>query len=436
MKFLTKLFNKTQFKMEKLTLVLAAHAFYSSKANPDELDKKRLVKLGIVIDKETDALVKDIIVNAPIEKPASPEIGKGKHIDPGTPGASSSIKPADQKKLAEEKAKLEGKKPEEAKPAAPAEPKDETLIEVPPFYSCEVTPKGAKHSKPIKADVQKLFKVFKTEADAKKANNAYPSQEEFDLVMDEAWKLACEGKPTVEIKDLCKKELGKYYKEMKSDADWYAKLANPIVAMVGFLKKNFGYNVKDTSVSVTRPYEADLKLEFASDIMVKKEEKKPAETPAAKPAEEKKELKTVQEKGKPAEKPAAKPAVKIVDEEVQETEEDEEEDRHLDLGNEEEERDTTVPPAVNVFDEFSAFETLLFDKIYAASKAAAVVKDDAGKKAIYAENREEVRNLIMSQFEGEEWTEKTPEGKWNPKLVKYHNAILDEIQANRAKWSK
>ena len=91
---------------------------------------------------------------------------------------------------------------------------------------------------------------------------------------------------------------------------------------------------------------------------------------------------------------------------------------------------------MNAFDDFDEFETLLFDKIVAGARIAAKMKDEASKKAAQAENREEVRNLISANFEGEPWTEKTKDGKWNPKLITYHNAIIEEIKKNQSKWSK
>lgn len=445
--FINKLFNKNQIKMEnKLNLFLALFAHYSY---AEVKDTERLAKIAAGINKMTDDLIKDIKVEAPKQdvKPANDP----KPANPPATTQNKSQQPAQQKqqsnqpvaKTQEEidalkKAKADAAKAEADKKVADEKAKAEkaaadakiaeVLTEVVPFYACEVKPKDAKYAKSVKVHAPRGFKAWEDEAAAKaaKLDTLYPDMATLELVLDEAWEMACKCESSKSILEMCKAELKGFYPELKADSDWYSKLVNPIVAMVGFIKKAFGYKVDDKTVLVTRPMEKGLTLEFTSDCTVTK----PA-APAAK-TEEKKELKTTQSSS------TAKPADKRVDEEAQEAEETEDDSPSLDLGDDDddEERDTTVPPAINEFDEFNEFETMVFDKLLEGAKLAKDAKDEASKKAIQAENKEEVRNLIASYYEDEPWTIKTDDGKWNPLLITYYTGIVNEISKNKEKWNK
>jgi len=255
-------------------------------------------------------------------------------------------------------------------------------------------------------------------------------------VIDEAWDMATAGKPNKEIVVMLRKEIGKYYPELKGDSDWYGKLVNPLVASLNLIRTAFGYKATDSTVQVTRPYEANLILTVEEDLTVVK----PAKTEKVEPAKPADPIKTVQT-GKVAERPGK-------DEEAQESEEAAAKEATEEPAEEEAkdeetaapaetvtERDENKPPKVNKFDDFNALETLIFEKYREGATLAAGIKDEAGRKAVQAEKRDESRMLIASAFEDETWTEKV-DGKWNPLLLSYHNDIVAQISANRAKWPK
>ena len=353
-------------------------------------------------------------------------IGKTNTATPAKPAAT--VKPATVVKPAVKPAEV-------VKPVVnaeePAEEVDECLIEVYPFYVCSVN--NGKHEKRISINAPRKFKVFTTEEAKKATNNVYPTEDEFNLVIDEAWDMAMAGKPNKEIVVMLRKEIGKYYPELKGDSDWYGKLVNPLVASMNLIRTAFGYKGTDTTVQVARPYEADLVLTAENDLTVTKS----VETKKAEPAKTAASLQTTQ-KGKVAERPGK-------DEEAQEAETTEEsaEESTEEAAEEEatkpadvtEERDENKPPKVNKFDDFNALETLIFEKYREGASLAAGIKDEAGRKAVLAEKRDESRMLIASAFEDETWTEKV-DGKWNPLLLSYHNDIVSQISANRAKWPK
>jgi hypothetical protein len=445
-KLINLLFNKNQIKMKEVTIetLLSLHTHY---AYQDPKDSVRLAKLAARIDTLTDEIVGKEKVEE--KKPEHKQEEKPNLVDKNTPDpkngqhhqnqnksgqqggnnqrAEADKKAADDKKKGEEKATADKKAAEEKAAEKPAEVVNEALVDVRPFYPCNVLAKGAKLPRRIAIEAPKLFKAFTTEEEAKKANNAYPCVDELQLVLDDAWTMACQGKTNKEILEFVKAELKDYYPELKSDSDWYGKLVNPLFQAVGLIKKQFGYSVKDTRVMVERPMDKDMELTHDTSVSITPEVKKAAD----KVEETKKpEMKTTQEAGKKKEEPVVK------DEEAQEEEtEEESEELDLDIEDENEEVDTTEPPAVNKFAEFDEFETLVFDKILENAKLAASMKTEAEKNAAKVDGRNEVRNLIQSNFEGEEWTEDVEEN-WNPKLVKYHNAIISEIQANKAVWSK
>ena len=436
----------------KLNLFLALFAHYSY---AEEKDTERLAKIAAGIDKMTDDLLKDIKVESPkpvtapvIPPKPAPVVEQNKSTQPVAPkpqnnqpaaktqaeidalkaAKAEAAKAEAEKKIADDKAKAE-KAEADAKLA-------EVLSDIVPFYACEVIPKGAKYSKPVKVHAPRSFKAWENEdaTKAAKIDTLYPSVDVLDLVLDEAWTMACKCESSKAILEMCKSELKGFYPELKVDSDWYSKLVNPIVAMTGFIKKAFGYKSDDKTVVVLRPSEKGLVLQADTDCFVEK----PKETPApVVKTEERKEMKTTQTSSTAAPTQKAKVDTRV-DEEAQENATDEEDDSpSLELDEEEdEERDTNVAPSINEFDSFNEFETMVFEKLLEGAKLAKDAKDEASKKAIQAENKEEVRNLIASFYEDEPWTIKTDDGKWNPLLINYHNAIISEISKNKEKWAK
>jgi len=424
-----KLFHKNQIKMEnRLIALLTVIAYYEK----FEKDTERLKKLKAGVDSATEALTKDIKL-PDVKKEEVKDQNKSNLVDKNTPGANLNNKDQ-QKKPEEEKKKVDEAKKEVKATTAPVI--NEALLEIAPFYPCTVLAKGAKSAKDVKAFAPRKFKAWKTQADKDQAQGdaSYPIVEDLELVFDTAWDMACKGSTNKEILTMCKTELADYYPELKGDSDWYGKLVNPIVAQVQYIKKSFGYKVDDKSVTVTCPREKGLELKADSDCYVTKEEPKKE----VKAEEKKPEMKTVQETGKKEEKKAEVKEEKKTEKVDNRVDEEAQEDLDLDLeiDPEDNERDTTVPPAVNKFEEFNDFENVIFEKILEGARIAGKQKDDASKKAAQAENREEVRNLIVANFDGEEWTENTEEGTFNKHVIDYHNSIIREIQANRAKWPK
>ena len=435
----------------KLNLFLVLFAHYS---RAEVKDTTRLAKIASGIDKMTDDLVKDIKIEGPKQDtpPAStksaPAVTQNKSTQSTAAAKPQANQPAAKTQAeidALKKAKAEAAKAEADKKVADDKAKAEkaaadakiaeVLSEIVPFYACEVMPKDAKYPKSVKVHAPRGFKAWEDEdaAKAAKLDTVYPSVDVLELVLDEAWTMACKCESSKAILEMCKRELKGFYPELKADSDWYSKLVNPIVAMTGFIKKAFGYKSDDKTVVVLRPSEKGLTLQSDTDCFVDKP--KDALAPAAK-AEEKKELKTTQTST------TAKTAPKVdkrVDEEAQEAAAvaDDDDSPSLELDEEEEdERDTEVAPDINEFDEFNEFETMVFEKLLEGARLAKDAKDEASKKAIQAENKEEVRNLIASYYEDEPWTIKTDDGKWNPLLINYHNAIISEISKNKEKWAK
>lgn len=441
--------NKSKIKMEKLHALIALAMFYSN--FKDEARMKIAIE---VLNKEAETLgVKVIAPKLEVKQDITPKLEVKQ--DTAKPENKPDVKHQDYKntqakinaekqnkdatdKAAAEKQSIVARLQKESDDAAAkvkavadkaeADKLSETLIEVYPFEECAVN--TGKHDKRINVSAPRKFKVFKTEADQAQANNAYPTEEEFFMVIDEAWGMASAGKSNKEIVAMLRKELGEFYPELKADSDYYAKLVNPLVASVGFIKAAFGYKATDATVTVTRPSTKGIVLTREFDVMVagksNVEEKKPENKP---------DMKTVQT-GKVTEK-----AVVIKDEEIQEKETEEEveeeevEETTVEVENPTE-RDTTKPPVVNKFADFNNLETLVFEKYLEGATLAISIKDENGKKAVLAEKREDCRMLIASNFEDEPWTEKGTDGKWNPRLIDYHNGIVSQITANKANWPK
>lgn len=411
--------------MEKTNIAIALVTLHGHYMYAENKDEARLARIAAHIDKLTDELCPPIAGTDTKKQEPAKNDPKPNLVDKNTPGASSQQKKVEPAKKPEEK-KVEVK--ETAKEEKSEE--EDTLVEVYPFYPCSVVPKGEKHAKPVNIKATNSFKAFTTDEAAKQANGAYPTVDLLELVFDAVWDAMCAGEGNKAVLDnIVKKELKGYYPEMKSDSDWYAKLLNPMQGMINFMKKKFGYAANDKTVQMTRPNEEDLELTHETDVTILKAaepEKKEAPKAPEKPVEKKAEMKTVQ-KGK--ETPKAEP---VKDEEVQENELNDEVDVDVEP---EAEEGNDGPPEISDFSELNNFEKLLLNKILAGARAAAKVSDENSKKAIKTENREAVRNLIASNFEGQKWVEKV-DGKWSDELIGYHNDFITTMNENKDKWPK
>jgi hypothetical protein len=416
--------------MDKLHVLIALHEFYSSFKDVNDVERVKILKAEI--DRETAKLVampKELLTKSTEEIKKPVDVVKPKTVEVTKPVTETV---------------------EKTKEVPPVEEEDEKVYDVLPFYPCQVKADSGKMfdiAKPPKA-----FTIAEDEETQVKVNKAYPTVDEFDMIMDEAWEMTCRGSSAKDLNVFFKKNLDAYYKSiLKSESDYYTKLSNPMVAAVSLIKKAFNQHPKSTNVLITRPdgYQSGnpgvpIILESKSDMVI---EAKPEDTkkPDAKVEEKKPELKTVQT-GKPAPKTESKP---VVDEEVQETGKAETEEATeaaaiaAQLAEEEAEanaakgkEDKDNPPAVNHFDKFNDFENSILEKYVEGEKLAVAAKTDDEKKIIRANKRDESRSLIQSWFEDSSWVENSADGKWNVKLISYHNNLLKEIQSNKAKWPK
>ena len=414
MNFFNYLFNKSKIKMDKLHVYIALAKFYS-----EFKDEGRLEAVIKRINKEVESLGIKLPEEESTKDPKKPDVNL---VDKNTPGSDKKqdVKKPEVKKEPEQKAE---EKPE-VEITEDEEEENESLIEIAPFHNVSVD--NNKKIKKIPMFPPRTFKVFTTKEAKVAANNAYPTEAEFDDAIQYAWDMSSTGSSNKELVKYLQSEIGVYYPELKTDSDWYGKVVNPLVGCMQLIKAAFGYNVKDKTITVTRPTEEGLILTKENDLYVeeKSEIKEEEESP--------KELKTTQ-------------AGKVMDEEAQENEEvpeeeiPEEDTTKEDIPEGEDEfattRDTNKPPEVNLFAKFNNLEKAIFEKYLEGAETATGIKDDAGKKAVQIEKRDESRALIASFYEDEPWVENV-DGRWNPLLLGYHNKIVSQITTNRANWRK
>jgi hypothetical protein len=408
MNIFNHLFNPKIKIMEKLQFYLTMYSFYMSFKTLEETKKANVIKELIDIEFPASLATRWQTVwyatNAKPKPEEKPVIPKEAVIPPAIP------KDAVNKATAQaEIVKYDPNK----------------IYDILPFYPCKIKTTDGKIFEVPKPP--KAFTVANDEAAQKEVDGKFPTVDEFDMVMDEVWNLACAGVSAKELNVVLKKNLEGWYKELKSESDYYTKLSNPICSAVIMIKAAFGKNKKDPGVTVTRPdgYQKGgeiITLSIETDMTVK-ETPKPA-TPAA-TKDPKKDLKTVQT-GKGA-------AVKAedLDEEAQEAATDTEAaTQTIDAG------DDDNAPKVNSFKNFNDFENSIAEKYIDGEKQATIAKTDNEKKEIRNAKKEESRSLIQSWFDGKNWVENKEDGSWSVKLVAYHNLLLKEIQSNRASWPK
>lgn len=431
MNIFNQLFNPKIKIMDKIAILISLHAFYGGFDTPK--DKARVIEFKAAIDAEALKLVPTTF---------KADVKPAEVVKPGKPVVILKAKPVEAAAAAAQVEELAAE--EVAAEEVPEDEDDEKVYDVYPFYPCQIKTENGKFfdvPKPPKA-----FTIAENEETQLKVNNAYPTVDEFDMIMDEAWKLACTGTSAKDLNVMLKKNLGGWYaKELKGESDYYSKLSNPICSAVAMIKKAFGKHPKDVNVLITRPdgYQAGkpgvpviISAKTDMTVLAKAVEEKPAV--AEKPA-----LKTIQN-AKPADKakPAAEKAKDPIDEEAQEASAAETVEEVVEEAAAAEEvaevaaTDDANAPAVNIFAKFNSIENSVAEKFIEGEKLATAAKADDEKKTIKNNKREESRSLIQSWFDGKDWVENTEDGKWNPKLIAYHNNLLREIQSNRANWPK
>jgi len=415
---------KTFLKMDKLQLLLLVAAHYRSYELKDPKDIERNDAVIDEIDFMVDNLREDFDV---------------KKLEP--------VKVEPKK----DAPKTEPKK-EETKKDAPkkSEIPEESLVLVRPYYDCGIVLKKGTEPKTIKYEGKGAvleLPAFVDEAIAKQFNNVYPTVDELELVLDEAWDMATIGTPNKDINEMLAKELSSYYAKngLARDDDYY-KISNVYSKLTRIMRRAFGESYEDLNVSVTRPSytlfeDSNGKIVMTKEMdcgtvkAVAKEKPTPLpeksdtskkETPKT---EEKAEMKTVQtqktketpkeEIPEPEETPASEEIPK--DEEAQENEEPEENKEEV------KSEDPGSAPAVNEFDSFNDIEKLVFDTLKAGNIKASKESDPAVQKTLKNEAREDAKLRIQSCFESEDWAQKDEQGRWSTEFLKYWNAIIKEI---------
>lgn len=322
-------------------------------------------------------------------------------------------------------------------PVKTDDPIKDSLVIVKPFYDCKVLQAFGIDPKMIKFEDSKLeLPAFVDDASAKQFNGVYPTVEELELILDEAWDMASKGKPNKEICEFLEKNIGRFYTKngLKQTSDFY-KIANPYSKLTKILRRAFSEGYEDYKVGVSRP-SYTLLTEGNGEIVMKKETDctpaTPVKTEPVKTEEKKPEMKTVQEakKSEPvkeaeSEPTKEEPAVETVEEEAdEEAQENATEETVTETA---EETVADLPPTVNSFDNFNDIEKLVFDKLKAGNIKALKEKDPNIQKTIKAEAREDAKLLIQSRFDTEDWAQKDEKGFWKPEFLNYWNSIIKEI---------
>lgn len=427
-RFLTKIFFKMD-KAQKLQLLMLVYAHYGNFKLEDSED---ILRVQRVIE-EIDIIVDEDLLPAkekPTEKKAEPE------KKPTAPAAKPVVAAVPAKTVVE---------------SAKTEIPKEVLVVVKPYYDCSVLQKEGTEPKKIRFEDSKIeLPAFIDEKSAKQyagkdGKPVYPTVEELELILDEAWEMASEGKSNKEVVEMLKKNLGGYYAGhgLKQDQDFY-KIVNPYGKLTKIMRRAFSEGYEDYKVSTTRP-SYTLFTDSNSDIVMSKEndcsksavvapiEKKEEKKPEIKP-----ELKTVQTQ-KPA--VATTPVVKVPDTKApavvtpEVKDEEAQEKNEVEETSGTEETDEEKAPEVNEFDSFNDIEKLVFDKLTAGNLKASKEKDPNTQKSIKAEAREDAKLLIQSRFDDEDWAQKDDKGYWKTEFLNYWNAIVKEIgtRANVAK---
>lgn len=425
-KFLLNIFKSN--KMERIQLLLLVLAHYATGVEKNnEISKKRHEFFEGELEKELSKLYPNMLEK--VEEEAKVE---------EKPETIAAVDPVLTKQLAQEAVKATAPAIIEKKEELP--PK-EAVVEVKPFYSykVEVERNGKKELREIELKFEHAkvnLPAFEDAAVAKQFRDVYPTVEKLDEVLDEAWDMIDMGFSNKEINKELHKELSKYYAKsgFATEDDFY-KITNGLYKLYRVIRRSFGYNYEDKSVSVSRPSYTRY-IEENKDIVMKREfdctpkkEEKEEEAPAPETKKEP-EMKTVQKAT--AEAPAEKEeSVKVEDEEVQETTPVEQEESTTEETTEEvteESTDSTKAPKVPHFDKFNDVEKLVYEKLKNANVQASKEKDPSKASAIKSEAKVDAKLLIQSFYDGQDWAEIDGEtGRFKSEFVRYWNDIIKEI---------
>ena len=399
-KFLLNIFKSN--KMERIQLLLLVLAHYATGVEKNnEISKKRHEFFEGELEKELSKLYPNMLEK--VEKEA--EVEEKPKVEPkqetkveSKPETVAAVGSIPTKQLAQEAVKATAPAIIEKKEELP--PK-EAIVEVKPFYSykVEVERNGKKELREIELKFEHAkvnLPAFEDATVAKQFRDVYPTVEKLDEVLDEAWDMIDMGFSNKEINKELHKELSKYYAKsgFATEDDFY-KITNGLYKLYRVIRRSFGYNYEDKSISVSRPSYTRY-LEDNKDIVMKREfdctPKKEEETPAPETKKEP-EMKTVQKATTEVPVEKEEPA-KVEDEETQETapvdqeSSVEQEESAVEESTEEvteESTDSTKAPKVPHFDEFNDVEKLVYEKLKNANVQASKEKDPSKASAIKSE---------------------------------------------------
>lgn len=446
-KFLLNIFKSN--KMERIQLLLLVLAHYATGVEKNnEISKKRHEFFEGELEKELSKLYPNMLEK--IEKEAKVE--EKPKVEPkqetkveSKPETVAAVGPVPTKQLAQEAVKATAPAVIEKKEELP--PK-EAVVEVKPFYSykVEVERNGKKELREIELKFEHAkvnLPAFEDATVAKQFRDVYPTVEKLDEVLDEAWDMIDMGFSNKEINKELHKELSKYYAKsgFATEDDFY-KITNGLYKLYRVIRRSFGYNYEDKSISVSRPSytryledNKDIVMKREFDCTPKKEEEIKEETPAPETKKEP-EMKTVQKATTEVPVEKEEPA-KVEDEETQETapvdqeSSVEQEESAVEESTEkvtEESTDSTKAPKVPHFDEFNDVEKLVYEKLKNANVKASKEKDPSKASAIKSEAKVDAKLLIQSFYDGQEWAEIDGEtGRFKSEFVRYWNDIIKEI---------
>lgn len=439
-KFLLNIFKSN--KMERIQLLLLVLAHYATGVEKNnEISKERHEFFEGELEKELSKLYPNMLEKveeeAKVEEKPKVEPKQETKVE-SKPETVATVGPVPTKQLAQEAVKATAPAVIEKKEELP--PK-EAVVEVKPFYSykVEVERNGKKELREIELKFEHAkvnLPAFEDATVAKQFRDVYPTVEKLDEVLDEAWDMVDMGFSNKEINKELHKELSKYYAKsgFATEDDFY-KISNGLYKLYRVIRRSFGYNYEDKSISVSRPSYTRY-IEENKDIVMKREfdctpkkEEKEEEAPAPETKKEP-EMKTVQKAT--TEAPAEKEeSVKVEDEEVQETTPVEQEESATEETTEEvteESTDSTKSPKVPHFDEFNDVEKLVYEKLKNANVLASKEKDPSKASAIKSEAKVDAKLLIQSFYDGQEWAEIDGEtGRFKSEFVRYWNDIIKEI---------
>lgn len=343
-------------------------------------------------------------------------------------------------------------------------PVETPTINVRLLYPCAVKDSKSKKRNLRIDGLDKYFPAYANEKDKADNDNKYPTVEELDDILTEAWDMGCTGSSNKEINDYLVEKIGKYYKDLyKKHGDWYP-VSNTLTKAISIIKSALGEHSKDPNVMVTKPYPTEggteLILEATTDVSYieepepkeeKKEEPKQSKKdknnkPDKKPAEEtaSTEMETIQEPQdeQQQEEEIVAETVTTVDEitdetveETVETTESKQSEESTTAETESDNEDYAVPPPVNSFESFNELEEAIYDTLNNANLKQKG-KSATEQKTIRVQAREEVKLQISAWYEdypAAKWALKAEDGSWSKEFLNYFNGISKICSENYSK---